>query len=247
MMTPRPGLFVAAAVSLTLATGAWAASIPNADKLPTRVLCTKADNVRDVRASVFATMGELGIKSGPADWPWLEAMLRQGSLQTRPISALPMMARTSFEAEAALVKAGGLVAALMVHDGSMAIDDYKRSPNAGSVKSFLVIAVTPTSDPEGSKGEHGHAGEDDDTNRQMAQIMRRISTVKAGLGPFYSETAAKYFIRGHAYADAVAILAARRVLCSEGLNENQLTAIGLAAEYVKTGRKPVAAAGGPRK
>lgn len=226
--------WAAAFVFLVGCAKAGAGGLPDADALTSKLSC-KANQTRvDPRSAVFDVMSEFGITYGQKNWAWMTSMLKQGDMKAAPTKALPMMARASFEAEAALIEKGALVAALMIHDASMAIPEYARSPNAAAMKRFIVISVEPTSHPGDEEGEHQHEAAGPD--RELAVIARRIGAVKAGLGPFYTDTSAKYYVRAHAYRDAVGILASSRVVCGEGLSSNQLSAISAGAEYVKTGK-----------
>lgn len=208
-------------------------ALPSADQLPTQINCTKGVISSDIRAAVFATAIDFGVKTDPSDWKWLTSLLKQGDLPSKPIGSYSMMTRSSFQAQASLIKNGYLVSALMIHDGSLAIDDYKGSINSNSIKSLLVTSVQPSNHPE----EETPKGTIQN-NVYLAQTMQRIGVAKAGLGSFYTDTPAKYFIRAHGYKDAIGIEASRRLLCASELTAAQLQAIGAAAEYVKTGRTP---------
>lgn len=235
MSTAAIRFITAIAVAMALPGHAWSKGAPIA------LSCQSAARVAsDARAVVLNEMSAAGIKYGPGDWVWMKGMLDQGGLPSAPITKLSQMAKASFEAEASLLKAGYLISALMIHDGSKSISDYASSRNSTSIHRFMVIAVQPTSHPSTDPSDASHDHGDAAINQKMALISKRLAVVKAGLGPFYSETAAKYFIRGHAYDDPIAVRASTKLLCSDGLNPNQLSAIVQGANYVVHGVMPKA-------
>lgn len=226
-----------AAITLTMASMGHAIAAPAQINL----VCPPTANVAgDARAVILNEMGASGIKQVPGDWAWMKGMLDQGGLPSAPIGKLSQMAKASFEAEAALLKRGNLISALMIHDGSKTIADYASSRNSASIHRFMVISVQPTSHPSTDPNEVGHDHGDAGINQKMALISKRLAAVKAGLGPFYTDTAAKYFIRAHAYDDEIAVRGATKLLCSDGLTSTQLSAIVKGANYVKHGVMPSA-------
>lgn len=234
-------VFAAITLTMSAAGSSFAAT-------PIKLVCPATASIAgDARAVVLNEMAAAGIKAGAGDWAWLTSMMDQGGLPTSPIGKLSQMAKASFEAEAALLKRGNVISALMIHDGAKAIPDYASSRNSASIHRFMVISVQPTSHPGTDPHDHGNDDGDAGINQKMATISKRLGAVKAGLGPFYSDTAAKYFIRAHAYEDPIGVQASSKLLCSDGLTSTQLSAIVKAANYVKHGTPLKASAPATRK
>lgn len=198
------------------------------------VRCQGNEAQGDLRAVTLRVAEQRGLPGTEKDWIWLSKQMQASGADVGPLK-MSEMGKASVYAEATLIRKGALVAALMVHDGSQAQSDYSASVAAKEIKRFLVNSVSPTTHPD-DDGAHG-AG-DDGAGRILMDIAKRLAGVKVAMGPFYSETAAKYFIRAHAYSDQVGVEASRQLLCSQGLKSEQLRAIGMSAAYVATGKKP---------
>lgn len=198
------------------------------------VRCLGNEAQGDLRAVTLRVAEQRGLAGTEKDWAWLSKQMQASGADVGPLK-MSEMGRASVYAEATLIRKGALVAALMVHDGSRGQADYSSSVAATEIKRFLVNSVAPTSHPDDA-GAHGNG--DDGAGRILLDIAKRLAGVKVAMGPFYSETAAKYFIRAHAYSDPIGVEASRQLLCSQGLKGEQLRAIGMSAAYVATGKKP---------
>lgn len=197
-----------------------------------KVVCSGSERASDLRAVTLNVAQGRGLVGSKANWDWFSNLVNSSGASLGPLK-VSQMAQASLHAEATLIRKGALVAALMIHDGSLVIPDYKDSEASTEVKRFLVASVSPTNHPD---DDHGHEHGDD--VRILLDIAKRLKAVRSSMGPFYGETAAKYFIRAHAYRDPVGVEASRQILCSQGLDAEVLRAIGMAAMYVTTGSKP---------